>query len=334
MKKGVVYRLVNKVNGKSYIGRTMDLGKRMYEHKKVAANATGKTLDRPIVKAIREFGIEAFDIEILYSSELFEDREQLDILLDEKEKFFIEKYNTTEEGYNLTKGGKGAYGLGSRIAESWTKEKRKQLSERMSGENNPCYGKKFKGIKKPTLLGKKLSEERRAKISQAMKGKGHSQTNETKQKISAKLRGVPKSESHKRNASNAKKGLKVPSKWKPVLQYSSDGVFMKEWESIKAAQKVYGTNQISCCAKGKFATIAGYAWRYKTSDDIPLKIEIPKPKNFREVAQVDKEGNIILKCNTLKELAKKIGLTYNVALNIKNGKPTREKVDFRIVYLD
>ncbi len=281
MKKGIVYRLVNRVNGKSYIGRTMDLSKRMYEHRAVVKKATDKTLERPIVKAFLEFGMDAFDLEILYESEPFEDKDKkrLDALLDEKEIFFIEKYNTVENGYNLTKGGKGTYGLGERIRKEWTSERRKRLSERMSGENNPNFGKKFVGIKRPALVGKKLSEERKRKISEALKGKGHPQSEETRRKISERLKGVPKSESHRKNAAEAKKGQKRPLMWKPILQYSADGVFIREWQSIREARSTYNSKQIGMCAKGKFRTIAGFVWRYKTSEDIPQKIDVPKTRN-------------------------------------------------------
>ncbi len=281
MKKGIVYRLVNRVNGKSYIGRTMDLSKRMYEHKAVVRKATGKILERPIVKAFLEFGMDAFDLEILYESEPFEakDKKQIDALLDEKEIFYIEKFNTVEDGYNLTKGGKGAYGLGDRIRKGWSKEKRKKLSERMSGVNNPNFGKKFVGIKRPALVGKKLSEERKRKISEALKGKGHPQSEETRRKISEHLKGIPKSESHRKSVAEAKKGKKRPDMWKPILQYSTDGVFIKEWQSIREARTIYNSKQIGMCAKGKFRTIAGFVWRFKTSDDIPQKIEVPKTRN-------------------------------------------------------
>lgn len=279
MRKGVVYRLVNRINGKSYIGRTMDIKKRMCEHRAVVRKATGKTLERPIVKAFLEFGIDAFDFEILYESEPFEDKKLLDHHLDEKEIFYIEKYNTVEEGYNLTKGGKGAFGLGERMSKEWTEERRKQYSERMKGENNPNFGKKFIGIKRPKLLGRKFSEERKKKISEALKGKGHAQKDETKRKISETMRGVPKSEEHRKNAAEAKIGKKVPSKWKPILQYSDEGVFIKEWQNIREPQTIYNSRHLGMCAKGKFRTIAGYIWRYKTSEDIPLTIKVPKTRN-------------------------------------------------------
>lgn len=360
--KGVIYRLVNRQTGMSYVGQTINLKKRLRDHKSLSNTGDKEDNVRPIVKALREFGFESFDVEILYESDEFANKEELTSLLDEKEIFYIEKFNSIENGYNLTKGGKGMLGLPSskhqketvrklmtgrivsekereemsiRAKKMWTNEDiRKRISEKLSGENNPHYGKKYPNRKRPDLLGKKRSEETRRKISEAKKGKGHSQSEETRRKISETMKGVPKSESHQRNAAKAKIGKKVPSKWKPVLQYSTEGVFIKEWQSIREPQNIYNSRQIGMCARGRFNTIAGYIWRYKISDEIPQKIEVPKPKNFREVAQVDKDGNIIQRCPTLRELSEKLGLTYNVARRIMNGYNTRLNIDYKIVYLD
>ena len=109
--KGVVYRLVNKQTGLSYIGRTFDLKKRLCGHKASANKVGTKNEGQPIVHAIRELGFEAFDVEVLYESEEFEDKKALDDLLNEKEIYFIEKYDSIANGYNRTKGGAGMLGF-------------------------------------------------------------------------------------------------------------------------------------------------------------------------------------------------------------------------------
>ena len=109
--KGVVYRLVNKQTGQSYIGRTFDLRKRLWGHKASANKVGTKNEGQPIVHAIRELGFEAFDVEVLYKSEEFEDKKALDDLLNEKEIYFIEKYDSIANGYNRTKGGAGMLGF-------------------------------------------------------------------------------------------------------------------------------------------------------------------------------------------------------------------------------
>lgn len=50
---------------------------------------------------------------------------------------------------------------------------------------------------------------------------------------------------------------------KAVLQYDMEGNFIKEWESIVSAQKVYGYIHISDVCKGRRKTAGGYKWKYK-----------------------------------------------------------------------
>lgn len=50
---------------------------------------------------------------------------------------------------------------------------------------------------------------------------------------------------------------------KPILQYTKDGQFIKEWEGIKLAQRDTGINNIIACCKGKYQSAGGYVWKYK-----------------------------------------------------------------------
>lgn len=58
-------------------------------------------------------------------------------------------------------------------------------------------------------------------------------------------------------------------KSKTVLQYTLDGVFVREWESAKQAEKEGGFDNghiISVCG-GKRNSHKGYIWRYKNPSD-------------------------------------------------------------------
>ena len=58
-------------------------------------------------------------------------------------------------------------------------------------------------------------------------------------------------------------------KSKPVLQYTLDGEFVREWESAKQAEKEGGFDNghiISVC-KGKRPHHKGYIWKYKNPSD-------------------------------------------------------------------
>lgn len=91
---GYIYKITNIINNKSYIGQTRNTIKtRMYKHisKANKNNITG------IDAAIRKYGKENFIVEELCKCS--------DEDLDEQEKFYIQKYDTFQNGYNLTIGG-------------------------------------------------------------------------------------------------------------------------------------------------------------------------------------------------------------------------------------
>lgn len=91
--KGYIYKITNKVNGKSYIGQTrytIEFRWRQHQHKK----------DKSYFhNAIHKYGVENFIVETIEECNV-ED-------LNSKEIFYIAKYNTFNDGYNLTIGGDG-----------------------------------------------------------------------------------------------------------------------------------------------------------------------------------------------------------------------------------
>lgn len=90
-----IYKITRKENGKSYIGQSNDIERRFSEHK--------NKIDIPIEIAIKKYGIDAFDFEIIEECSL----EQLD----EREKYWIAYYNTYKGfGYNCNEGGGNSRG--------------------------------------------------------------------------------------------------------------------------------------------------------------------------------------------------------------------------------
>ena len=93
-----IYKVTNKINGKVYIGQSVDIGKRWRQH------MTAKD-DIYFHKAIQKYGIENFEWEVI------EQCKKKD--LDEREIYWIEYYDSYNKGYNCTKGGEGNSGEGS-----------------------------------------------------------------------------------------------------------------------------------------------------------------------------------------------------------------------------
>ena len=94
---GYIYKITNKVNDKIYIGQTVKtVEKRFQQHK----NNSNKTYFSQIVlyRAFNKYGIENFICE--------EIEEVPNELLDEREKYWINYYDSYFNGYNSTLGGR------------------------------------------------------------------------------------------------------------------------------------------------------------------------------------------------------------------------------------
>ena len=90
---GYIYKITNHVNGKSYIGQTItSINTRMLKHFSNAKKAT-----TGIDYAIQKYGKENFEIEQVC--------ECANENLDDLERYYIQYYNTYNDGYNLTTGG-------------------------------------------------------------------------------------------------------------------------------------------------------------------------------------------------------------------------------------
>lgn len=87
-----IYKFTNKIDGKSYIGQSVDIKRRYKEHK------TRKTENSLFHDAIKEYGFNNFDFSIVELCKVEE--------LDAKEMYYIKEYNTlTPNGYNVSEGG-------------------------------------------------------------------------------------------------------------------------------------------------------------------------------------------------------------------------------------
>jgi hypothetical protein len=99
---------------------------------------------------------------------------------------------------------------------------------------NNCYGTRLERLSK-AHKGKQLSEEHKRKLSTAKKGKNHPMFG------------------------------KISPKRIPILQFTKDMVFVKEFDSAKSASielNIIRENIIQCC-KNKRKSAGGYIWKYK-----------------------------------------------------------------------
>lgn len=54
----------------------------------------------------------------------------------------------------------------------------------------------------------------------------------------------------------------------PIIQYSKDGIFIKEWSGAIEVERELGINHsnIAACCKGKLKSTGSFIWRYKEKD--------------------------------------------------------------------
>ena len=145
MTTGTIYTITNQINGKKYVGQTIqDIQQRFREH---TYNAK-KGLDSTLYRAIRKYGIENFIIEAIDTAETTEE-------LNQKEIDWIQKLGSTQHiGYNMRLG--GSHGpLSEEIKQKISKSKKgKPLSE----DHKKLLGQIRTGKKQPQSQKDKVSE--------------------------------------------------------------------------------------------------------------------------------------------------------------------------------
>lgn len=229
---GTIYKLTSPSN-KCYIGQTINL----VERKRTLYNPNKYYSGHRLDNAIKKYGIENFQYEIIIQI-VESSKEKLREKLDELEKFYIEKYDSYNNGYNMTLGGSGSNGCFQ------TEESKRKISEKAKG-------------RKGSMLGRRLTEEQKNKISNFAKtrtgeknpfyGKTHSE--EAKLKI-GRTNSIP------------------------ILQLDLNGNIITEFPSAKDAARSLGKpkadSEIIKVCKGyispsgkRYITALGYKWKYK-----------------------------------------------------------------------
>jgi group I intron endonuclease len=93
-------------------------------------------------------------------------------------------------------------------------------------------------------------------------------TDEYRQKMSSVKKGVPFTDEHKRNISEGRRAYLAAGNKngneRTVQQYTLDGIFVREFESVTLAEQATGLKgtHISRCARGKRGATGGFIWKY------------------------------------------------------------------------
>lgn len=160
-----IYKIKNNVNGKFYIGQSIDVEKRWKRHIWELNNCRHE--NRHLNNSWSKYGQSNFSFQIL--EECYKDD------INSRELFYI---NELKPQYNIKGGGDSVHTIsdetraimsknrkgkpGNNLGKKWTDEHKNKISLRLKGTR---VG------EKNTMFGKKLSDETKAKMSKSLKGK-------------------------------------------------------------------------------------------------------------------------------------------------------------------
>jgi len=142
MAKCGIYKITNIINNKIYIGCSKDIEHRWIAHKSESLLEHNPQYNYSIHKAFRKYGLDNFSFEII---ELIPESQLFD-----REKYWINFYDSYNNGYNETKGGDSGPSMpGEKNPNSKLKEadiisiRQMILSGKMLSEVYPLYADKI-----------------------------------------------------------------------------------------------------------------------------------------------------------------------------------------------
>jgi group I intron endonuclease len=239
--EGFVYKVTCEETDKIYIGQTLNLQSRWWDHKSSATHQ--RRASNPLYQDMEKFGISCFSMTLLEKFEA-DSIKELNNLLKSAEEEYIKKYDTlAPKGYNLC------------LGRSPGPLTRARLSDAFSGSNHPNYGKPMSDDQKEKLrianTGKTLSEETKDKLRVRFSGEknpfyGKKHSDETIKKLSEQAKGKYM-------------GAKSP-RARAVRNITTNEIF----GSLSDASRCYNlsASNISAVCSGKLQTCGGFRWEY------------------------------------------------------------------------
>ena len=211
-----IYKILNILNGKMYIGSSVSFEQRWTQHRSELRR--NKHHSPKLQRAWNKYGEDAFVFSII--------EECAPEILEKREQFWMDHYNAYgRHGYNIALvAGRAMLGRNhtdeakAKISEA-QKAKQHSLWRKRSDETRAKISEANKGKKLSPETRAKLSEaakncspETRAKLSEAKKGNqnrlGHKHSDEAKAKMSEAGKGKPKSNETKAKLSASQLGKK------------------------------------------------------------------------------------------------------------------------------
>lgn len=182
-KKAGIYKITCSINGKIYIGKAINIQRRIATHRLNSLCVSGNGYFQ---RATIKYGWDSFNVEVLEAVDNFDKLKDNDNLL-KRESYYIEYYNSTDPnvGYNICKFSNDRTGMSNIPHTPEAKEKMRLAG--LGRKHSEKTKEKIRLIKS----GLKHSAETKEKIRQGNLNKIVS--DETRKKLSESSKGKPKS---------------------------------------------------------------------------------------------------------------------------------------------
>ena len=267
-----IYLITNKTNNKKYIGQTINFKTRIREH-----IWGGKTKKPQLIdQKIKQYGKDNFTYELI--EEIIGQKNA-----DEKERYYIEKYNTMKpNGYNILEGGRSQFG-------AWNKKpilvydlngnfiKEYECADDLEKESN----------------GKYQSNNRYARKSKTHRYKDILIKYKDDETIIKPFENIRK------------------DKRKKVYQYDLKGKLINKYDSISIASQETNTNRTSIinCLKGIYKKANNYLWSYEDEKPIVHKDYLNNRK--KPIYCLNDDKKVICKYDSCKQAEISLNLKEN-----------------------
>lgn len=273
-----IYKITNLINGKIYIGQSIDIYRRWKQHKKIGRNLSEdkyvKDYDKVLYRAMRKYGIDSFEFSIIEKCE--------ESMLYKREQYWIEFYGSTtaeNKGYNLNDGGAGGRGIAQ-----------------------------MRAAYQYDLDGNFVAEYR--SIKDAMRAVGLKSDSGAIQNVIGIAGRTSCGYQWRYEKFDKIPPVSFYSKKLKVAMYDKEGnlvkCFLNAEEAGKYVERTPSVIQHNCNFDGRFC--GGYIFRYYEKDDLLTRIEVPmshkKARKGKKVAQYTKDGKLIKIYDSIPEAAK------------------------------
>lgn len=290
MKIAGIYIIKNLINNKFYIGSSINIKRRFIDHKRDLKS--NKHASIKLQRAYHKYGETNFSfivLEQLCLSKLYDIKSLKETIIN-KEQFYLDSLLFANEdnnkfhklGYNILR--KADSSLGAKHS---TDTKNKLSIAHKKKWNNNSYRKKMSIALKGVNSGNKREDLKKYNINNKSKKvyqydlngifiKEWPSAREASRKLNIDLTNIARAANNKIKQSNGFlwryifidkiENINLTHiSAKPVIQYTIDNIYIKEWNSCLDAEKnnKITNGKVSMAANGLRKTAGGYIWKYK-----------------------------------------------------------------------